>query len=396
MPATSTFPCVPLSGSLNSLNNYVAAFGKLDLSTIAATDGDYDTVTATLPPYNNDLLLTESKVPYVFGTVAGDITTNSYVVWGLLPNPNGGHLISPSSSWTTALKRWDIGSTYAKETSYSVESPFSGDADASLNFRSYTPKLYLVDDTHAYVHATPRLWPGYVDFTEYANFEPAFYEIDATAKAATLKSRLSDALPDGAAPASHTNRMSGFPMVKMGDATIAAYGHLADDGEATAVQLVQVVDPAAGFTEGNIVPLWDLYKATGLSKSLFQALDLVFIPVSQWAGPAAAEGAADSGETLLGHLLVYASGAGMGLYRIAQLADQSNAIDDVADGGPAVALRAGRLVVDAPVAAADILDMQGRTVAAYGPLAPGAYPLPALAPGVYLLRTPGATIKFAL
>lgn len=386
---TPYLPCVPLSDKLADLKGYCAYACTLDLSAIRACDGDYDTVDATLQPYVTDIYVGTGSPAHVFATITGDCKALDCKVWSMLHDKNA--YAKPASSWTSKLRTWEVTPTsslgYTPGVEMAIDAyPFTA-GDADKLFSSYTPKVYPVDATHAYVHATPALLVGNTDYSDYANFEPAFYEVDAAGKKATLVSRLGDAAAiPGIAPADQTKRMSGFPIVRAGGATLAAYGHLSDGvADATAVQLVQLVDPARGFSADNVVPLWDLFNDTGLSRSLFQALDMAFIPAAEWGG----------GEGLVGHLLVYAAGAGMGLYRISTVADEENSIREV-DADAGVEVRSGALVVAAPVAYAAVVDMQGRVVAGYGPLGVGVHRLPPLAPGVYVLRTPGSARKFAM
>lgn len=275
--------------------------------------------------------------------------------------------------------------------SYTIDvNPF---ASTEKIFSSYTPKIYPVDNTHVYTHATPALVVGKTDFADYDNYEPAFYELEETKMTATLKNKLSDAItPEmDIAPATDTKRMSGFPVVKIGDITVAAYGHISDNNNATAVQLIQIKDPSLGFEPGNIVPLWDLFKETGLSTSLFQALDMTFIPAGEQS-----ETTQSDDSNLLGHLLVYASGGGMGLYRINALENERvTSIDRIHDDG-SIEIKGSSLIINKTAASIDIIDMQGRIVKHYDSPACGTYPLPSLAKGVYILRTPTTATKFTI
>lgn len=390
---TPYFLCAPLYGSFEALYEYSTAAYTLDFSKITEGNGQYVEIKAQPTSSDEELRLSQTETDYVFGTVIGDIKSGNYKVWAMKYSRNISS-VNTAESWTSNIKTWNVsGKSAANPIFHTIDSnPFTSKEEA---FTSYTPKVYPVDDSHVYTHATPGLVTSNVNFNNYANYEPAFYEIDSSTKTATLKNKLSDAIKGlDIAPASDTKRMSGFPIITIGNATIAAYGHLSDNGEATAVQLIQIKDPTLGFEEGNIVPLWDLFKETGLSTSLFQALDMTFIPVEEWSGT---EVARASDANLVGHLLVYAAGAGMGLYRITSEGDDSvNSIIQVNDKKNPIEITNNSIIVNSNVNSVDIIDMQGRTISHYDALDCGTYHMPDLVPGIYMLKTSTTTIKFAI
>lgn len=385
-----------ITAMANSLDDVVPGY-SLDFSKIKENPNGIATLNAT--PFKGMLDTYDESPNYLFGIAKGNISSEDYRLWGMEYKTSASNLAA--ERWTTSFNTWLYNSAYtpgAKVVDF-IEYPFSTVED--LSFSSYTPKVYPIDDTHVYTHATPALVCPNTDFTKYANYEPAFYEVEHNPSAlqskhgsATLKNKLSDAIKGlDIAPASDTKRMSGFPIIKIGNATIAAYGHLSDNGEATAVQLIQIKDPTLGFEEGNIVPLWDLFKETGLSTSLFQALDMTFIPAEEWSGT---EVARASDANLVGHLLVYAAGAGMGLYKITSEGDDSvNSVIQINDKNP-IEITNNSIVVNSNVNSVDIIDMQGRIIRHYDMLDCGTYSLPTLGAGIYILRTPSTAIKFAI
>lgn len=389
---TPYFLCPPLHVSYNKPQYATPAY-TLDLSKISTTEATSGiaTLIADSIHHREDIQLAEKETDYMFGTISGDIKNKPYRVWGMKYDRS---VNSKSSSlWQTNIKTWDVTSKFSRVSlnTYAIDAnPFTSNEKI---FTSYTPKIYPIDNTHVYTHAAPALVVGKTDFAEYDNYEPAFYELDEKGMTATLKNKLSDAITSDMdiAPATDTKRMSGFPIIQIGDITVAAYGHLSENNNATAVQLIQIKDPTLGFEPGNIVPLWDLFKETGLSTSLFQALDMTFIPAEQQRETTQAD---DS--NLLGHLLVYASGAGMGLYRINSLENEPvNSIDRTLDDN-SIEIKGTSLIINKAVTSIDILDMQGRIVRHYDNPACGTYPLPSLAKGVYIMRTPTTATKFTL
>lgn len=394
---TPYFMCPPLHsksglGSSFQKPTYATAAFTLDLSKIKEVTGGIATLIADTIDYIEDIKLAANETDYMFGTISGDIINKPYRVWGMKYSRSANS--NSTDSWNTNIKTWDMAnknSMFPPFKSYTIDvNPF---ASTEKIFSSYTPKIYPVDNTHVYTHATPALVVGKTDFADYDNYEPAFYELEETKMTATLKNKLSDAItPEmDIAPATDTKRMSGFPVVKIGDITVAAYGHISDNNNATAVQLIQIKDPSLGFEPGNIVPLWDLFKETGLSTSLFQALDMTFIPAGEQS-----ETTQSDDSNLLGHLLVYASGGGMGLYRINALENEPvTSIDRIHDDG-SIEIKGSSLIINKTAASIDILDMQGRIVKHYDSPACGTYPLPSLAKGVYILRTPTTATKFTI
>lgn len=387
---TPYFLCPPLHVSYNKPQYATPAY-TLDLSKIEEATQGISTLIADSIHHREDIQLAEKETDYMFGTISGDIKNKPYRVWGMKYDRS---VNSKSSSlWQTNIKTWDVTSKpYGADlNTYAIDAnPFTSNEKI---FSSYTPKIYPIDNTHVYTHAAPALVVGKTDFAEYDNYEPAFYELDETGMTATLKNKLSDAITSDMdiAPATDTKRMSGFPIIQIGDITVAAYGHLSENNNATAVQLIQIKDPTLGFEPGNIVPLWDLFKETGLSTSLFQALDMTFIPAEQQSETTLA-----NDNSLLGHLLVYASGAGMGLYRINSLENEPvNSIDRILDDN-SIEIKGTSLIINKAVTSIDILDMQGRIVRHYDNPACGTYPLPSLAKGVYIMRTPTTAAKFTL
>lgn len=392
---TPYFTCIPLYASVNASYKAIETIPIyiLDFDKIAENEtSDYATLSATM--LNGDIEPSKTETEFVFPTATGNTRANNYTLWGMSCN----RVMSAASAaedWSSKINRWTPAKNYTP-TKFTINKyPFAA-SDAENAFRTYTTKIYPISDTQLYIHATPGLYYNKIDFTNYADFEPSFYKISGTS--ATLQNKLSDAISDGTALASPTEskRVSGFPIIKIGDVTVAAYGHLSATDDATAVQLLQIVDPEKGFEAGNIVPLWDLYAETGLSTSKFQALDMAFIPASEWV-----EDNATASDGLLGHLLVYAAGGGMGLYRIATNGDNSNGIDTIADSEMnAVSISGDKLLVKSAVSDINIYDLQGRTVSHFDLLNEGTYTLsefvPAITPGIYILRASTTTLKFVI
>ena len=388
---TPYFLCPGLHASRGDLASYSPCPYTLDLSQIEENTSGFATLNAQYTSDLEEFYMSKDVTDFMFGTITGSIKDGNYKLWGMKYNTSA--MSTTAESWTTDIKIWNVKNRLAENSKIMTidANPFSS---TQSMFSSYSQKIYPVDASHLYIHATPSLRYSNLDFNAYANYEPAYYEVDEAAKTATLKNKLSDAITDDMeiAPATETRRMSGFPIIKVGDMTFAAYGHLSDNPDATAVQLIYIKDPSLGFEPGNIVPLWDLFKGTGLSKSLFQALDMTFIPAEAWNN-----GARAASDNLIGHLLVYAAGAGMGLYRITADDDAVNAITQVdGDGSDAVRIQGNSIIISSPIEMLDIIDMQGRTIMRHSSPNCGTYPLPALAKGIYMLRTPSKSIKFAI
>ena len=383
---TPYFICAPLFERITalaySLDDAIAGY-TLDFSKIVEGSGNMATLRATA--LKAKLVTYEDATSYIYGVIDGDVTSENYRLWGMTYNRRSG--TTKADKWTSSFNTWTVANALSKNPVIINinENPFSSTDEI---FTSYTPKVYPLDDNHVYTHATPTLRTNNIDFDKYANYEPAFYKIDS--KSSTLKNKLSDGLTAEMAPATDTKRMSGLPIIKIGDATIAAYGHISSQPNATAIQLFQIKDPEVGFESDNLIPLWDLYNETGLSDNLFQALDMTFIPAAEWSP-------ARSGDTnLIGHLLVYASGAGMGLYSIS--ADEEGAITNIPEipVSEAISIKNGVMKLSSSAFNINIFDTQGRLIIHYDTLDTGEHSLPTLSSGLYLLQTPTGTIKFQI
>lgn len=389
---TPYFLCPGLHTSRDKLGSYSPSPYTLDLSQIKESTSGFATLNAQAASVSEEFYMSENDTDYLFGTITGNIKDGNYKLWGM--KYDRAAKASTAEVWTTDIKTWNVKKHLSENNAKVMSIDANPITSTQAMFSSYSQKIYPIDASHAYTHATPAIRFDNTDFNAYANYEPAYYEVNESAKTATLKNKLSDAItPDmEIAQATETRRMSGFPIINVGDMTVAAYGHLSDNADATAVQLISIKDPSLGFEPDNIVPLWDLYKETGLSKSLFQALDMTFIPAEEWNA-----GARATSDNLLGHLLVYAAGAGMGLYRITSDDDSVNSITQlIDDGNDAVTIHGNSIIVNSPIDMVDIIDMQGRIILHHSSPRCGTYPLPALAKGIYMLRTPSSTIKFAI
>lgn len=339
-----------------SLNNYQGIrLYTVDLDGVTA---DTEAVTATEAL---DVAHTETQSPELV-TVSGSINSGDYRMWWAVDDLSN---LAPDRDYRCPVWRFTVegGRVTSRERSDITSVPFpEGERPGAI--QGFTFKIYPVDDTRFYMHGHSN--------DDMAALPPALYRFEAGGECELLGHYGSR--PDILAPS--LTRVSGVAPLEVAGKSMLVLGTPTDKG--SSVTVMGLDTPQSDISTHTA--LWRPGEATGFSTHRLQGCGAQYIP--------------DANASTGGLLAVHVPNGGLGLYRV----DTKSTVVGLADPAePPVTARYadGALRACRPVTAPRVTDLAGRTVAS----APGVtdtLPLPALAPGLYLLTSPElpAALKF--